>query len=153
MSTNIQLNDIKLNDTLGLKREIKTYGFAQPYWEGTKQKRVVIQYCKATKKYQHFPRPTSIFTGRMKDIEWREIPGTGTVFSWTITHRGTDNFRKVEPYAVASVTFDEAGVNHIANMVNCSADELKVGMKVVPYWMPLDDGTHLLMFQPANKAK
>jgi hypothetical protein len=48
---------------------------------------------------------------------------------------------------VASVTLD-VGVNFIANIVNCAADELKVGMKVKPYWHPLDDGTHLLMFQP-----
>ena len=142
---------MQLNDTLGLKREIKTYGFAEPWWNGSKEKKVVIQYCKATKKYQHFPRPTSIFTGRIKDIEWREISGKGTVFSWTITHRGTASFREVEPYAVACVTFDEAGVNHIANMVNCKAEDLKVGMRVEPYWMPLDDGKHLLMFQPEKK--
>jgi uncharacterized OB-fold protein len=139
---------LKLNDTLSLKREIKSYGFADPWWNGSREKKVVIQYCKASKKYQHFPRPTSIFTGRMKDIEWREIPGTGTVYSWTITHRGTDKFRAVEPYAVAAVTFDEAGVNHIANVVNCTPEQLKVGLRVKPYWMPLEDGTHLLMFQP-----
>jgi uncharacterized OB-fold protein len=142
---------LKLNDTLSLKREIKSYGFADPWWNGSRDKKVVIQYCKATKKYQHFPRPTSIFTGRMKDIEWREIPGTGTVYSWTITHRGTDKFRAVEPYAVAAVTFDEAGVNHIANVVNCTPEELKVGLRVKPYWMPLEDGTHLLMVQPESK--
>ncbi len=142
---------IKLNDTLALKREIKTYGFAEPWWNGSKEKKVVIQYCKGAKKFQHFPRPTSIFTGRIKDIEWREITGRGTVFSWTITHRGTANFREVEPYAVACVTFDEANVNHIANMVNCKAEDLKVGMRVEPYWMPLDDGKHLLMFQPEKK--
>ena len=139
---------IQLNDTLSLKREIKSYGFAQPWWDGSRQKKVVVQYCKGAKKYQHFPRPTSIFTGRLKDLEWREITGHGTVFSWTITHRGTDKFRAVEPYAVACVTFDEANVNHIANVVNCTADQLRVGMRVKPYWMPLDDGTHLLMFQP-----
>ena len=72
-------------------------------------------------------------TGRLKDLEWREITGHGTVFSWTITHRGTDKFRAVEPYAVACVTFDEANVNHIANVVNCTADQLKVGMRVRAY--------------------
>lgn len=137
-----------LNDTLGLKREIRSYGFAKPFWDGTREKKVVIQFCKATKKFQHFPRPTSIFTGRMGDIEWREITGRGEIFSYTVTYRGTDKFRAVEPYAVACVTFDGAGVNHIANMVNCKEEDLKVGMKVKPYWMPLEDGTNLLMFQP-----
>ena len=44
--------------------------------------------------------------------------------------------------------FRDAGVNHIANMVNCKEEELKVGMRVKPFWMPLEDGTNLLMFQP-----
>ncbi len=48
---------------------------------------------------------------------------------------------------MVSVTLD-VGVNFIANIVNCAAEELKVGMKVKPYWHPLEDGTHLLMFQP-----
>jgi uncharacterized OB-fold protein len=50
-----------LNDTLGVKRAIKHFDFSEPYWKGTKQKKLVIHYCKATGKYQHFPRPVSIF--------------------------------------------------------------------------------------------
>jgi len=79
-----------LNDTLSLKRQIKTYGFAKPFWDGTREKKVVIQYCRKTQKFQHFPRPTSIFTGRRGDIEWREISGKGEIFSYTVTYRGTD---------------------------------------------------------------
>ena len=141
-----------LHDTLDVKRDIKHYDFGMPFWEATRAKKLVIQYCKATKKYQHFPRPVSIFTGRRRDIEWREVSGKGVVFSYTIAHRGTPNFRGTEPYAVASVTLD-VGVNFIANLVNCSAEEIKVGMKVKPHWHPLEDGTHLLMFQPDRDAK
>lgn len=136
-----------LNDTLNVKREIKPFGFSKPYWEATRQKKLLIQYCRKTGKYQHYPRPTSIFTGKRRDIEWREVSGKGEVFSYTITRRGPAAFRGHEPYLVVCVTLD-VGVNHIANMVNCSADEIRVGMKVLPYWMPLADGTHLLMFQP-----
>ena len=141
-----------LNDTLGVKRGIKHFDFSEPYWEGARQKKLVIQYCKATGKYQHFPRPVSIFTGRRRDIEWREVSGKGVVFSYTITHRGTPAFRGTEPYAVVSVTLD-VGVNFIADIVNCTTEELKVGMQVKPHWHPLEDGTHLLMFQPDKNAK
>jgi uncharacterized protein len=136
-----------LDDTLRVKRTVKHFDFSEPYWEGTRRKKLVIQYCKATGKYQHFPRPVSIFTGKRRDIEWREVSGKGVVFSYTIAHRGTPLFRDTEPYAIASVTLD-VGVNFIANLINCTAEEIKVGMKVKPHWHPLDDGTHLLMFQP-----
>ena len=86
-----------LNDTVGVKRAIKHFDFSEPYWEGTKQKKLVIQYCKATGKYQHFPRPVSIFTGRRRDIEWREVSGKGVVFSYTVAQRGTPAFRGLEP--------------------------------------------------------
>src|SRR5262249_41912466 len=89
-----------LNDKGRGKRAIKHFDFSEPYWEGTKQKKLLIQYCKATGKYQHFPRPVSIFTGRRRDIEWREASGKGVVFSYTVTHRGTPAFRGAEPYAV-----------------------------------------------------
>jgi len=140
-----------LNDTLGVKRAIKHFDFSEPYWEGTRQKKLVLQRCKVTGKYQHFPRPVSIFTGRRRDIEWREVSGKGEVYSYTITHRGTPAFRGAEPYAVVSVTLD-VGLNFIANIVNCTAEELKIGMKVKPFWHPLDDGTHLFMFQPDRDA-
>ena len=141
-----------LNDTLGVKREIRHYDFSMPYWEATRQKKLMIQYCKTTGKYQHFPRPVSIFTGRRRDIEWREVSGKGTVFSYTIAHRGPPPFRGAEPYAVVSVTLD-VGVNVIADMINCKAEELEVGMKVEPYWHSLGNGEHLLMFQPDRHAR
>src|ERR1700734_4531364 len=97
---------VTLNDTLGVKRDIKHYDFGMPFWEATRQKKLLIQYCKSAGKYQHFPRPVSIFTGRRRDIEWREVSGKGTVFSYTIAHRGPPPFQAAEPYAIASVNRD-----------------------------------------------
>ena len=78
-----------LNDTSGVKRSIKRFGFSKPYWDATREKRLVIQYCRATGKYQHYPRPVSLYTGRRRDIEWREVSGTGEIFSYSCTYRGT----------------------------------------------------------------
>jgi uncharacterized OB-fold protein len=140
-----------LNDTFAVKRAIKPSSFTQPFWAATRAKKLVIQYCRASGKYQHFPRPTSIFTGRKSDIEWREVSGRGEIFSWTVVRRGIVGFHGHEPYLIASVTLD-VGVNVIANLVNCTLHEVCIGMKVVPYWLPMDDGMHLLMFQPERMA-
>ncbi len=140
-----------LNDTLGVQRQIRPYGFSKPFWEATREKKLLIQYCRASGKYQHYVRPTSIFTGRRRDLEWREVSGMGELFSYTVSRRGTGEFLGHEPYLVVSVTLD-VGVNFIANMVNCPLEQLRIGMKVMPYWHPLEDGTHLLMFQPARES-
>jgi len=141
----------KLNDTALVKRAIRRYGFSKPYWDGTREKKLVIQYCRATGKYQHFPRPVSIYTGRRSDIDWREVSGNGEIFSYSIVQRGLPAFRGQEPYAVVCVTLD-VGVNVIANIMNCTRDELRIGMRVRPCWLPLEDGTNLLMFEPDRNA-
>jgi hypothetical protein len=50
------------------------------------------------------------------------------------------------------VTLDE-GVNLIADLIHCKEEDLKVGMRVKAYWHPLDNGEHLLMWQPDKDAK
>ena len=144
-----ELNDT-LDDTLGVTREPpKPRSFSKAYWDATREKRLLVQYDKRSGRYQFFPRATSIYDGR-RDLEWREVSGKGVVYSYTVTQRGTPSFRGAEPYAVVSVTLD-VGVNFIADMVNCAAEDLKIGMKVKPYWHPLGDGTHLMLFQPDHE--
>ena len=45
-------------------------------------------------------------------------------------------FRGHEPFLIVLVTLDE-GVNVMANMVDCTLDEIKIGLRVKPYWAPL----------------
>lgn len=138
-----------MKDTRGVKRDaIKPRSFSKPYWEATRDKRLIAQYCRRTGKFQFFPRPVSIFTGR-RDLEWRELSGRGRIFSYTIARRAPEPFRGHEPFFIATVTLEE-GINVIANVVNCPPEKLSVGLDVKPYWHPLPDGAHLLMFQPSG---
>lgn len=140
-------NDTPLNNTFDVSRpDVTPYNFSRPFWEATREKKLLIQYCPASGRYQFLPRPVSIFTGTRK-LEWREVSGRGTLFSYTIASRGPDVFRGHEPYAVGMVTLDE-GVNIIGNVVNCDRGALRIGMRVAPHWHPMADGKHLLMFQP-----
>ena len=76
-----------LNDTLSVKREApKPRSYSKPFWEATREKKLIVQYCRKTGQYQFFPRATSLFTGR-PDLEWREVSGKGEIFSFTIARR------------------------------------------------------------------
>lgn len=136
------------NDTLSVQRVAPTpRSFSRPYWEATREKKLLIQFCKKTGQFQFFPRPTSIFTGRHSDLEWREVSGKGAVFSYTIARRGPEPFRGHEPYLMAVVTLDE-GVNVMGDVVHCALEDIAIGMRVKPFWAPLPNGTNLLMFEP-----
>jgi len=136
-----------LNDTLDVTREPpKPSSYSRPFWDATRDRKLLLQYCRGTGQYQFFPRPTSLFTGR-RDLEWREVSGRGNIFTYTVAHRGPGIFHGHEPYLIATVTLD-VGVNMIANLVHCTLDQVKIGMPVLPFWMKLANGMHLLMFEP-----
>ena len=140
-----------LNDTLGVVREVpRHYTFSEPYWDGTREKKLLLQYCRKSGQYQFYPRPVSIFSGT-RDLEWREVSGRGQVFSWTVAHIARPPFAGHTPYLVATVTLDE-GINVIANLINCPLDRVAIGLRVRPAWTPLPDGTNLLLFEPADIA-
>jgi uncharacterized OB-fold protein len=137
----------QLNDTLSVTREPpKPRTFSKAYWEATREKRLLVQFDRRSGKYQFFPRATSIYDGR-RDLEWREVSGKGQIFSYTIAERARPPFQGHEPFAIGLVTLDE-GVNVMANIVHCTRDRLQIGLRVKPFWAPLPNGTHLLMFEP-----
>jgi uncharacterized OB-fold protein len=137
----------QFNDTLSVTREPpKPRSFSKAYWDATRAKKLLIQYDRRSGKYQFFPRATSIYNGR-RELEWREVSGKGQVFSYTIAHRARPPFQGHEPFAIGLVTLDE-GVNVMGNIVHCTREQLKIGMRVKPFWAPLGNGTHLLMFEP-----
>jgi uncharacterized protein len=137
-----------INSPLIVQRgAIRRYDFSAPFWEATRDKRLMLQYCPRSGQYQHFPRPVSIATGRT-DIEWREVSGAGKIFSFSVTRRGFGPFQGHEPYVVVIVRLAE-GLDIVSDLVNCALDAVHIGQDVVPFWQPLEDGTHLLLFQPA----
>jgi uncharacterized protein len=138
----------ELNDTLTVKRPPSApRTFSRPYWDATRDKKIMLQFDRRSGKYQFYPRANSIHTGRSGDLEWREASGRGEIFSFTVARRAREPFRGHEPFLIALVTLEE-GVNVMANVVNCSLDEMKIGLQVKPYWHALPDGTNLLMFEP-----
>ncbi|NQD91937.1 hypothetical protein HP532_04630 [Pseudomonas sp. CrR25] len=136
-----------VNDTLSVQRApIQARSFSQPYWDATRDKRLLLQRCTRTGQYQFFPRPTSIASGT-QDLQWEEVEGCGEIFSYTLTRRGMGALRGCEPYLVVLVRLD-VGVDVISNLVVSNMDRVEIGLRVKPYWHANEDGSHLLLFQP-----
>ena len=142
-----------VNDTLDVKRNpIAPRHYSRQFWEATRQKKLVIQYDRKAGRYQFYPRATSVATGRRRDLEWREVSGKGEIFSFTVARRARPPFEGHEPFVLALVTLDE-GVNVLANLIHCTLEEVRIGMRVAPFWVPQPDGTHLLMFEPDRSKR
>ncbi|HKX79990.1 MAG TPA: Zn-ribbon domain-containing OB-fold protein [Novosphingobium sp.] len=124
----------------------KTLSISAPFWEGTREKKLMLQYCLDSGQYQFYPRPVSIFTGS-RNLEWREVSGEGEVFTYTIARIGRGHLEGVTPFIVATIRLDE-DVTIMSNVIDCDLDRIAIGLRVEPVWAPLPDGTHLLLFRP-----
>jgi uncharacterized OB-fold protein len=131
--------------------KIGAYLDTSAFWEGARQGKFMLQYCTETGRYQHFPRPVSVFTGR-KTVEWRETSGTGTVYSWTVTRSAWPGNEERVPYICAYVDLDE-GVRFLCNLVDCSEDEVHIGMRVAVRWDQMTDEIRYPDFAPDMDAK
>ena len=61
---------------------------SQPFWDALREHRILIQYSPSADRYVFYPRTLS--PGSLADdLEWREIDGAGTLYTYTVARRPT----------------------------------------------------------------
>lgn len=119
---------------------------AKPFWDATRDRRLLLQYCREDEKPVHYPRevcPRCLGT----ELEWRRASGRGTVYAFTVNHVPGTASGHSPPYVVALVDLEE-GVRLMTNIVGCAPSDVRVGMGVAVTWEPLADGRALPLFSP-----
>ena len=88
-----------------------------PFWDALAQHRIVIQYSPSSQAYVFYPRVRAPRT-LANDLEWREISGMGTLYSYTVARRPVSpHFADAVPQLLAIVEWDE-GPRFSTEMVN-----------------------------------
>jgi uncharacterized OB-fold protein len=122
---------------------------SEPFWEATRERRLVLQWCTSCGQPVHYPRsfcPHCSSPGSA--LEWRPASGRGVVHAMTIENR-PETTGVESRFVVALVELDE-GVRLMTNVVGCEPDECRIGMAVQVTWEELDDGRHLPLFEPGE---
>ena len=123
----------------------------RPFWDAAKNGKLVIQYCKDTGKPQFFPRPVSLANGK-RNLEWREVSGRGTVYTYTVTYQNqSPGFREELPYVLAYVEL-EKGVRLLTNIVGCAPAQVRIGMPVQVSFEDVTPEVTLPKFRPAGDS-
>lgn len=118
---------------------------SEPFWEATRERRLVLQWCTICDEPVQFPR--SFCPGcQRSSLEWRDAAGTGTVYAVTVEHK-PEAMAVEEPYAIALVDLDE-GARFMTNVIGCEPDDIRIGMAVRVTWEALEDGRNLPLFEP-----
>jgi uncharacterized OB-fold protein len=115
------------------------------FWDATRDQRLLLQFCAQTQRWQAYPRPVSIYTGR-RDLEWREASGDGSLTSWTVDRMIAPD-AGAAPRIQALVDLAE-GVRLLTWLVRSEVRDLHVGMPMRIAWIPMEDGLHWPAFEP-----
>jgi hypothetical protein len=117
---------------------------SRPFWEGTKQGKLLLQRCRACGTHQYYPRPVCMRC-MSRELEWTEASGRGTVYSYTVTHLPPEGFEGREPYVLVSVDLAE-GARMLGTLLDVAPDAVRIGMPVRATYERLTDDITLLQF-------
>ena len=123
---------------------------ARPFWDALREHTIRIQYSPSTGRYVFYPRVLAPGT-LADDLEWREISGAGSLYTFTVSYRPVSpHFVDDVPQILAVVQWDE-GPRFSTEIVNAAPDAIHVGMRVQPVFTDYPDtGVTMLRYEPAG---
>ena len=93
---------------------------SRPYWDGLKERRLLIQQCGDCGTLRHYPRPMCAACHSL-EVRWIEASRQGRLYSWTeVHHPFVPGFRDEIPYVMATVELEE-GVRLQCQMLDAEA--------------------------------
>lgn len=120
----------------------------RPYWEAARRHELQIQRCTSCGSYYFYPRRNCPVCGS-DAVEWTKVSGRGTVYSFTVNHRGPGAaFAAEVPYVVALIELAE-GPRLMSNVVGCEPSAVTIGMPVEVVFENINDQIALPKFRPA----
>ncbi|MFF0814965.1 Zn-ribbon domain-containing OB-fold protein [Rhodococcus sp. NPDC003318] len=122
-----------------------------PYWESARRGRLSLQYCRACARYVHLPA-THCPTCTGTDLEWREVSGDATLYSYTAMHDSPGpGFADSLPYLVAiGELVEQPGLLVTANLLDADAADLHIGMPLKVAFEELAPDTVVPQFRPRS---
>ena len=120
------------------------------YWEKCKAHELWLRHCRSCDRTYFYPRDICPLCFS-RDTDWVQTNGKGTLYAFSIVHRGpTPPFRDKAPYVTAVVEL-EGGARMPTNLVEVEPDPaaVKIGMSLEVVFDDLTDTISLPKFKPA----
>lgn len=126
---------------------------AKPYWEGTREGKLMLPKCQACGKAFLYPR-VMCPSCSSRDITWIQASGRGRLYSFEIAHQILNKAFKVKTPVILAMVELEEGPRMLTNLVNVAPDPtaLRCDMPVEVVFEKLTEQISLPMFQPAKTA-
>jgi hypothetical protein len=123
----------------------------QPFWDATKEGRLLIKHCADCGRYHFYPRTFCPYCWS-ENVDWAEASGKATLYTWSIVRQNDlPPWPERVPYVAAVVDLAE-GPRMMTNVVDCDFDDLEMGMELTAVFHPTSDDVTIVQFRPAKAA-
>lgn len=123
----------------------------QPFWDKALNGVLSCTSCKKCQTKILPPQPRC-FVCQSKDFEWVDLPGTATIYTYTVVrHPLNPALAQVVPYITAVVELDGtqgAGARMQVNVINCDVEKVRIGDKVKVVFEKVSDTYAMPRFEP-----
>ncbi len=100
----------------------------KPFWDATTEGRLLLKRCTDCGAVIWYPRAICPECWSA-DTEWFPASGRGTVYSYTVNHKGEGPYRDAGPYVLAYVELDE-GPRVMTNVITDDLGAVEIGSAV-----------------------
>jgi uncharacterized OB-fold protein len=123
-------------------------GFAAPFWEAARERRLVVPRCDDCATYRFPPDPGCFACGSARS-SWTPVSGEATLWSWTVGYAPMLPFFQARaPWPVAVVQLVE-GPRMVTTIAGVVAEDYVVGMPLRATFEDVDEELTLVVFQRA----
>lgn len=116
-----------------------------PFWHGAAHDRLVLPRCRSCRSFIWYPRSVCPACHHPA-VEWVDASGLGTIYSFTVNHRGPGAWADLAPFVIAYVELDE-GPRVLTNVIGVAPDQVRIGDRVTAVFEAAGT-TKLLRFRP-----
>jgi uncharacterized OB-fold protein len=125
----------------------------QPFWDAAKEDRLVVPQCTQCGTFR-LPPSAFCFNCQSRAFEYTELPGTGTIFSFTVVrHPLHPDLLEACPYVSGTVHLDGtqgAGARMLVNIIDVDPETVKIGDRVEIVWEHMNDEMSTPRFRPVR---
>ncbi len=116
------------------------------FWAATAAGRLLVKRCLDCDSLIWYPRAICPDCSSLR-TEWLEVSGRGSIYSYTVNHRGEGAYQGCPPFVLAYVELDE-GPRVMTNIVEAHGADLAVGLPVEVVFQDTGQGAFLPRFRP-----
>lgn len=123
-----------------------------PWWKAASEHRLVVQCCAACSHTRLPPAPVCPEC-RSAEAGWREVPGRGEVYTYTVVHRPIAAAQPLPTVIAVVALADAGGVRMISNLVGVAPEAVRIGMPVELVWEDMSADLAIPRFRPLDATR